>query len=44
MAVLTEHVFVAVNVYDAMGMMMENASTELCLSEHQFGVVVLQGP
>ena len=44
MAVQTEHLFVAVNVYDAMGMMMENASTELCLKEHQFGVIVLQGP
>ena len=44
MAVLDEYVFVAVNVYDAMGMLMENASAELCLKEHQFGVVVLQGP
>jgi hypothetical protein len=44
MAVLDEYVFVAVNVYDSMGMMMENASAELCLKEHQFGYVVLQGP
>ena len=44
MAVQDEHLFVAVNVYDAMGMMMENASAELCLKEHQFGVIVLQGP
>ena len=43
-AVYTEHVFVAVNVYDAMGMMMDNASVTLCLAEGQFGYVVLQGP
>ena len=43
-AVQTEHVFIAVNVYNADGTMMENASTELCLAEHQFGYVVLQGP
>jgi hypothetical protein len=38
----TEHIFVMVNVYDAMGMMMD--SKALCLAEHQFGTVVLQGP
>ena len=42
-AVHTEHVFVDVNVYDAMGMMMDNASATLCLAEGQFGYVVLQG-
>ena len=42
-ALQTEHLFVSVNVYDAMGMMMENASAELCLSENQFGYVILQG-
>ena len=41
-AVYTEHMFVDVNVYDAMGMMM--GSAQLCLAEHQFGYVVLQGP
>ena len=40
-AIYTEHVFIAVNVYDAMGMMMGSAT--LCLAEHQFGYVVLQG-
>ncbi len=40
--VMTEHLFIAVNVYDAMGMMV--GSAELCLAEHQFGVVALQGP
>ena len=40
--VYTEHVFVNVNVYDEMGMMM--GSAVLCLAEHQFGYVVLQGP
>ena len=39
----TEHIFVMVNVYDAMGMMMDGATTTLCLAEHQFGHVVLQG-
>ena len=39
----TEHLFVMVNVYDSMGMMMDNASATLCLAEHEFGVVVLQG-
>ena len=43
MAVQTEHLFVLVNVYDAMGMMMENASASLCLAENQFGYVILQG-
>ena len=43
-AAYTEHVFVNVNVYDAMGVMMEGASTSLCLADHQFGYVVLQGP
>ena len=43
MAVQTEHLFVAVNVYDAMGMMMEDASASLCLAENQFGYVILQG-
>lgn len=38
----TEHMFVDVNVYDAMGMMMGSAS--LCLAENQFGYVILQGP
>ena len=42
-ALQTEHLFVSVNVYDAMGMMMEGASAELCLSENQFGYVILQG-
>ena len=42
-ALQTEHLFVSVNVYDAMGMMMENASAELCLAENQFGYVILQG-
>jgi len=40
----TEHVFVTVNVYDAKGMMMEGASTNLCLAENQGGYVILQGP
>lgn len=40
----TEHVFIMVNVYDAEGMMMDGASASLCLAEHQFGYVVLQGP
>ena len=40
-ATYVEHVYVTVNVHDAMGMMMESAS--LCLAEHQFGYVVLQG-
>ena len=38
-----EHFFLTVNVYDAMGVMMDDASATLCLSENQFGVVVLQG-
>ena len=42
-ALQTEHLFVSVNVYDAMGMMMEDASAELCLAENQFGYVILQG-
>ncbi len=42
-AAYTEHMFVTVNVYDAMGMMMDDASATLCLAENQFGVVVLQG-
>ena len=42
MAVMTEHLFVAVNVYDSHGHMV--GSAELCLAEHQFGVVSLQGP
>lgn len=41
-ATYTEHMFVDVNVYDAMGMMMGSAS--LCLAENQFGYVILQGP
>ena len=40
-AVMTEHLFIAVNAYDAKGMMV--GSAELCLAENQFGVVVLQG-
>ncbi len=40
----TEHVFVTVNVYDKMGMMMDGASATLCLAENQFGFVILQGP
>ncbi len=43
-ALQTEHLFVSVNVYDAMGMMMDDASSELCLSENQFGYVILQEP
>ena len=35
-----EHIFVTVNVYDAMGMMMEGASANLCLAENQFGYIV----
>ena len=42
MAAYTEHLFVMVNAYDSMGMMMGSAT--LCLAENQFGVVVLQGP
>ena len=38
----SEHLFVTVAVHDEMGMMMGEAV--LCLSEHQFGYVVLQGP
>ena len=38
-----EHLFIMVNVYDKMGMMMDDASVTLCLAEHQFGYVVLQG-
>ncbi len=38
----TEHVFVDVNVYDAMGEMMGSAT--LCLASQQFGYVALQGP
>ena len=37
----TEHVYVTANVHDSMGMMMGSAT--LCLAEHQFGHVVLQG-
>ncbi len=37
----TEHLFVVVNAYDTMGTMM--ASATLCLAEHQFGYVSLQG-
>ena len=44
MAKYTEHVFVTVNVYNAVGMMMEGASANLCLAENQFGYVILQGP
>ena len=40
-ALMTEHLFVTVNVYDVMGM--EVGSAELCLAEHQFGVVSIQG-
>lgn len=40
-AVYTEHLFVMVNAYDDMGMMMGSAT--LCLAENQFGYVVLQG-
>ena len=40
----TEHLFVKVNVYDTMGMMMDDASATLCLAEDQLGVVILQGP
>ncbi len=43
MAAHTEHLFIMVNVYDSMGMMMDDASATLCLKEHEFGVVVLQG-
>ena len=43
MAQYTEHLFIMVNVYDKMGMMMDDASATLCLQEHEFGVVVLQG-
>ena len=41
-AVYTEHIFVDVDVFDAMGMMMGEAT--LCLADHQFGYVILQGP
>ena len=41
MAAYTEHLFVMVNAYDHMGMMMGSAT--LCLAENQFGYVVLQG-
>ena len=41
-AAYKEHVFIDVKVYDAMGMMTGTAS--LCLKEHQFGYVMLQGP
>ena len=44
MAAYKERIFVTVNVYDAMGMMMEGASTNLCLAENQSGYVILQGP
>ena len=40
--IYTEHLFIMVNVYDSMDMMMGSAT--LCLAEHQFGYVVLQGP
>lgn len=43
-AAYTEHTFITVNVYDAMGMMMKDASVTLCLAENQFGYVILQGP
>ena len=43
MAAYTEHLFILVNVYDEKGMMMDDASATLCLAEHQFGYVVLQG-
>lgn len=39
-----EHMVVTVKVYDRMGMMMDDASVNLCLKEDQFGYVVLQGP
>ena len=40
----TEHMFISVSAYDAMGMMMEDTKpVSLCLAENQFGVVVLQG-
>ena len=49
-AAYTEHMFITVNVYDAMGMAMKEeetgkvlSSATLCLAENQFGVVVLQG-
>ena len=49
-AVVVEHMFITVNVYDAMGMAMKEEETDkvlssatLCLAENQFGVVVLQG-
>ena len=41
-AIYTEHLFIMVSVHDAMGMMMGSAT--LCLAEHQFGYVILQGP
>ena len=41
-AVMTEHLFVAVNLYDDHGHMV--GSAELCLAEHQFGAVSIQGP
>ena len=42
-AAYTEHLFVSVKAYDTMGKMMGDATT-LCLAEHQFGFVILQGP
>ena len=42
-ATYTEHVYVTVNVYDKMGMKMDDGSATLCLAEHQFGHVTLQG-
>ena len=38
----TEHLFVVVSVYDALGMMHE--SKTMCLAENQFGVAIIQGP
>ena len=40
-AVYTEHLFISVNVHDTDGMMMGSAT--LCLAEHEFGHVTLQG-
>ena len=41
-AAYTEHLFVTVSVYDAVGTMHE--SKNMCLAENQFGVVIIQGP
>ncbi len=42
-AAYTEHLYVSVKAYDTMGKMMGDP-TYLCLAEHQFGFVILQGP